>query len=98
MSESEYTDIIPAPTSIVRAPTDITIVNSSLAKPAMPSLDSLAKVSFYKLDLDTIFEGLIPDPLTESGGIHNATHHLNTIICGNPNAAKATRATSIPQP
>src|SRR2546425_708546 len=68
MSESEDTDIIPSPTSIVRAPTDITSVNSSLARPAIPSQDSLAKVTYYKLDLDTILDGLIPDPLPESGG------------------------------
>src|SRR5438094_5445836 len=88
MSESEDTDIIPAPTSIVRAPTDITTVNSSLAKPAMPSQDSLAKVTFYKLDLDTILDGLIPDPLPESGGKDNAIHHLNIIIFGKPNTGK----------
>jgi hypothetical protein len=66
MSESEDTDIIPSPTGIVRAPTDIMSVNSSLAEPAMPNQDSLAKVTFYKLDLDTILDGLIPDPLPES--------------------------------
>src|SRR6267378_3331810 len=88
MSESEDTDIIPAPTSIVRAPTNITTVNSSLARPAMPSQDSLAKVTFYKLDLDTILDGLIPDPLPESGGKDNAIHHLNIIIFGKPNTGK----------
>ncbi len=97
MSESEDTDIIPAPTSIVRAPTDITTVNSSLAKPAMPSQDSLAKVTFYKLDLDTILDGLIPDPLPESGGKDNAIHHLNIIIFGKPNTGKTTLAESIAQ-
>ncbi len=97
MSESEDTDIIPAPTSIVRAPTDITPVNSSLAKPAMPSQDSLAKVTFYKLDLDTILDGLIPDPLPESGGKDNAIHHLNIIIFGKPNTGKTTLAESIAQ-
>jgi ATPase family protein associated with various cellular activities (AAA) len=97
MSESEDTDIIPAPTSIVRAPTNITTVNSSLAKPAMPSQDSLAKVTFYKLDLDTILDGLIPDPLPESGGKDNAIHHLNIIIFGKPNTGKTTLAESIAQ-
>jgi len=97
MSESEDTDIIPAPTSIVRAPTDIATVNSSLAKPVMPSQDSLAKVTFYKLDLDTILDGLIPDPLPESGGKDNAIHHLNIIIFGKPNTGKTTLAESIAQ-
>ena len=97
MSESEDTDIIPAPTSIVRAPTDITTANSSLARPAMPSQDSLAKVTFYKLDLDTILDGLIPDPLPESGGKDNAIHHLNIIIFGKPNTGKTTLAESIAQ-
>src|SRR6266436_4546983 len=97
MSESEDTDIIPAPTSIVRAPTDIMSVNSSIAKPAMPSQDSLAKVTFYKLDLDTILDGLIPDPLPESGGKDNAIHHLNIIIFGKPNTGKTTLAESIAQ-
>jgi hypothetical protein len=97
MSESEDTDIIPVPTSIVRAPTDITTVNSSLAKPAMPSQDSLAKVAYYKLDIDTILDGLIPDPLPESGGKDNAIHHLNIIIFGKPNTGKTTLAESIAQ-
>jgi hypothetical protein len=97
MSESEDTDIIPVPTSIVRAPADITTVNSSLAKPVMPSQDSLAKVTFYKLDLDTILDGLIPDPLPESGGKDNAIHHLNIIIFGKPNTGKTTLAESIAQ-
>src|SRR5712664_2795877 len=95
MSESEDTDIIPAPTSIVRAPTDIMSVNSSIAKPAMPSQDSLAKVTFYKLDLDTILDGLIPDPLPESSGKDNAIHHLNIIIFGKPNTGKTTLSESI---
>src|SRR5260370_25498594 len=95
MSESEDTDIIPAPTSIIRAPTGITTVNSSLARPAMPTQDSLAKVTFYKLDLDTILDGLIPDPLPESGGKDNAIHHLNIIIFGKPNTGKTTLAESI---
>src|SRR6266550_1971660 len=97
MSESEDTHIIPSPTSIVRAPTDITTVNSSLAKQAIPSRDSLAKVTYYKLDLDTILDGLIPDPLPESGGKDNAIHHLNIIIFGKPNTGKTTLAESITQ-
>jgi hypothetical protein len=97
MSESEDTDIIPAPTSIVRVPTDITTVNSTLAKVAIPSQDSLAKVTYYKLDLDTILDGLIPDPLPESGGKDNAIHHLNIIIFGKPNTGKTTLAESIAQ-
>ena len=88
MSESEDTDIIPAPTNIVRAPTDITTVSSTLAKVAIPSQDSLAKVTYYKLDLDTILDGLIPDPLPESSGKDNAIHHLNIIIFGKPNTGK----------
>src|SRR2546422_4861031 len=88
MSESEDTDIIPASTSIVRAPTGITTVSSSLARPSIPSKDSLAKVTFYKLDLDTILDRLIPDPLPESGGKDNAIHHLNIIIFGKPNTGK----------
>ncbi|HVH15693.1 MAG TPA: hypothetical protein VNA15_08255, partial [Candidatus Angelobacter sp.] len=88
MSESEDTDILPSPTSIVRAPSDIISVNSSLAKPAIPSQDSLAKVTYYRLDLDSILNGLIPDPLPESGGKDNAIHHLNIIIFGKPNTGK----------
>jgi ATPase family protein associated with various cellular activities (AAA) len=95
MSESEDTDIIPAPTSIVHVPSDITTVNSSLARPVIPSPDALAKVTFYKLDLDTILDGLIPDPLPESGGKDNAIHHLNIIIFGKPNTGKTTLAESI---
>lgn len=97
MSESEDTDIVPASTSIVRAPTDSTTVNSTLAKVAIPSQDSLAKVTYYKLDLDTILDGLIPDPLPESGGKDNAIHHLNIIIFGKPNTGKTTLAESIAQ-
>src|SRR2546430_16925016 len=97
MSESEDTHIIPSPTSIVRAPTDITTVNSSLAKQAIPSRDSLAKGTYYKLDLDTILDGLIPDPLPESGGKDNAIHHLNIIISGKPNTGKTTLAESMAQ-
>src|SRR5713101_448842 len=97
MSESEDTDIFPAPTSIVRAPTDITTVNSSLAKSVIPSEDLLAKVTYWKLDLDTILDGLIPDPLPESIGKDNAIHHLNIIIFGKPNTGKTTLAESLAQ-
>src|SRR6267378_5797651 len=88
LTESEDTDIIPAPSSIVRAPSEITRVNSSLAKTVIPSKDLLAKVTFWKLDLDTILDGLIPDPLPESVGKDNAIHHLNIIIFGKPNTGK----------
>src|SRR5213083_2604275 len=97
MSESENTDIIPAPSSIVRAPSEITTVNSSLAKTVIPSKDSLAKVTYYKLDLDTILDGLIPDPLPESIGKDNAIHHLNIIIFGKPNTGKTTLSESLAQ-
>src|SRR5437899_8744699 len=97
MSESEDTDIIPARTSIVRAPTDITTVTSSLAKPVIPSRDSLAKVTYYQLDLHTILDGLIPDPLPMSGGKDNAIHHLNIIIFGKPNTGKTTLSESLAQ-
>jgi len=97
MSESEDTDIIPAPSSIVRGPSEITTVNSGLAKTVIPSKDSLAKVTYYKLDLDTILDGLIPDPLPESSGKDNAIHHLNIIIFGKPNTGKTTLAESIAQ-
>jgi hypothetical protein len=68
----------------------VTRVNSSLAKTVIPSEDSLAKVTYYKLDLDTILDGLIPDPLPVSGGKDNAIHHLNIIIFGKPNTGKST--------
>src|SRR5213592_2805220 len=97
MTESEDTDIIPSPTSIVRAPSAITPVNSALAKSVIPNDDSLAKVTFWKLDLDTILDGLIPDPLPESSGKDNAIHHLNIIIFGKPNTGKTTLAESIAQ-
>ena len=97
MSESENTDIIPAPSSIVRAPSEITTVNSGLAKTVIPSKDSLAKVTYYKLDLDTILDGLIPDPLPESIGKDNAIHHLNIIIFGKPNTGKTTLSESLAQ-
>jgi ATPase family protein associated with various cellular activities (AAA) len=97
MTESEDTDIIPAPSSIVRAPSEITTVNSSLAKSVIPSKDSLAKVTYWKLDLDTILDGLIPDPLPESSGKDNAIHHLNIIIFGKPNTGKTTLAESLAQ-
>src|SRR5437879_10617622 len=72
-------------------------MNSSLAKTAIPSQDSLAKVAYYKLDLDTILDGLIPDPLPESIGKGNAIHHLNIIIFGKPNTGKTTLAESLAQ-
>src|SRR2546427_4593098 len=97
MTESEDTDIIPSPTSIVRAPSAITPVNSALAKTVIPSEDLLAKVTYYKLDLDTILDGLIPDPLPVSIGRDNAIHHLNIIIFGKPNTGKTTLAESIAQ-
>src|SRR5207247_10437743 len=92
MSESEDTDIIPAPTSIVGAPTDITTVTSSLAKPVIPSRDSLAKLTYYKLDLDTVLDGLIPDLLPESGGRDIAIYILNIIFLGKPTFGKTTFA------
>src|SRR6267143_3739522 len=97
LTESEDTDIIPAPSSIVRAPSEITRVNSSLAKTVIPSADSLAKVTYYQLDLDTILDGLIPDPLPVSSGKDNAIHHLNIIIFGKPSTGKTTLAESIAQ-
>src|SRR6266705_945889 len=97
MTGSEDTDIIPSPTSIVRAPSAITPVNSALARSVIPNEDSLAKVTFWKLDLDTILDGLIPDPLPESVGKDNAIHHLNIIIFGKPNTGKTTLAESIAQ-
>jgi hypothetical protein len=75
----------------------VTRVNSSLAKTVIPSEDSLAKVTYYKLDLDTILDGLIPDPLPVSGGKDNAIHHLNIIIFGKPNTGKSTLSESIAQ-
>src|SRR5256884_937893 len=97
LTESEDTDIIPAPSSIVRAPSEITTVNSGLAKTVIPSKDLLAKVTYYRLDLDTILDGLIPDPLPESIGKDNAIHHLNIIIFGKPNTGKTTLAESLAQ-
>lgn len=97
MSESEDTDIVPAPTSIVRTPTALTPSNSTLARTTIPSESELAKVTFWKLDLDTILDGLIPDPLPESSGKDNAIHHLNIIIFGKPNTGKTTLAESIAQ-
>src|SRR5438034_9176791 len=95
MTESEDTDIIPSPTSIVRAPSAITPVNSALAKSVIPNDDSLPKVPFWKLDLDTILDRLIPDPLPESSGKDNAIHDLNIIIFGKPNTGKTTLAESL---
>ena len=97
MSESKDTEIVPAPSSTVRAPSEITTVNSGLAKTVIPSTDLLAKVTFWKLDLDTVLDGLIPDPLPESVGKDNAIHHLNIIIFGKPNTGKTTLAESLAQ-
>jgi ATPase family associated with various cellular activities (AAA) len=95
MRESEDTDIIPTPTSIMPAPSAITPVNSSLAKTVIPSESQLKNVTFWKLDLDTILDGLIPDPLPESSGKDNAIHHLNIIVFGKPNTGKTTLVESI---
>jgi hypothetical protein len=97
MSESEDTDIVPAPTSIVRAPSAITPANSTLARTVIPSESAIANVTFWKLDLDTILDGLIPNPLPDSSGQDNAIHHLNIIIFGKPNTGKTTLAESIAQ-
>src|SRR6266571_4242227 len=97
MSEPKDTEIVPSPSSIVRAPYEITAVNSSLAKSVIPSADLLAKVTYWKLDLDTILDGLMPDPLPESVGKDNAIHHLNIIIFGKPNTGKTTLAESLAQ-
>lgn len=97
MSESEDTDVVPSATSIVRAPTAITPSNSTLARTTIPGESELAKVTFWKLDLDTILDGLIPEPLPESSGKDNAIHHLNIIIFGKPNTGKTTLAESIAQ-
>jgi ATPase family associated with various cellular activities (AAA) len=97
MSESEDTDIIPSPSGIVHSPSSITTVNSSLAKTVIPSADLVKKVTYWKLDLDTILDGLIPDPLPESVGKDNAIHHLNIIIFGKPNTGKTTLAESLAQ-
>jgi ATPase family associated with various cellular activities (AAA) len=95
LRESEDTHIIPSPTNIVPAPSGITPVSSSLAKTVIPSESELKNVTFWKLDLDTILDGLIPDPLPESSGKDNAIHHLNIIIFGKPNTGKTTLAESI---
>src|SRR4029077_10811870 len=87
----------PAPSSIVRAPSEMTTVNSSLAKSVIPSAELVKKVTYWKLDLDTILDGLIPDPLPESVGKDNAIHHLNIIIFGKPNTGKTTLAESLAQ-
>src|SRR5437764_11381519 len=97
MAKPKDTEIVPSPTSIIRAPSDIATVNSGLAKSVIPSEDLLAKVTYYKLDLDTILDGLIPDPLPESIGKDNAIHHLNIIIFGKPNTGKTTLAESLAQ-
>ncbi len=97
MSDSEETDIIPAPSSIVPAPSAIERAGSELGKPVIPNETTLAKVTFYKLDLDTILDGLIPDPLPQSSGKDNAIHHLNIIIFGKPNTGKTTLGEAITQ-
>src|SRR5881409_449778 len=97
MTESEDTDVIPSRTSIVRVPSAITPLNSALARSVIPNDVSLAKVTFWKLDLDTILDGLIPDPLPVSIGKDNAIHHLNIIIFGKPNTGKTTLSESIAQ-
>src|SRR5437879_832933 len=97
MTEEKDTEIVPSPSSIVRAPSEITTVNSSLAKSVIPSADLLGKVTFWKLDLDTILDGLIPDPLPESVGKDNAIHHLNIIIFGKPNTGKTSLVESLAQ-
>lgn len=97
MSDSGETDIVPAPSSIVQAPSSISPARTSLGKAVIPSESALASVTFYKLDLDTILDGLIPDPLPESGGKDNAIHHLNVIIFGKPNTGKTTLGESIAQ-
>src|SRR5207244_13646245 len=61
---------------------------SSLAKSPSPRANRLAQVTYYMLDLDTILDGLIPDPLPESSGKDNAIHPLNIIIFGKPNTGK----------
>jgi hypothetical protein len=97
MSDSEETDIVPAPSSIAPSPSSISPTRSTLSKPTIPSESALAKVTFWKLDLDTILDGLIPDPLPESSGKDNAIHHLNVIIFGKPNTGKTTLGESIAQ-
>ena len=97
MSDSEDTQIVPAPSSVAHSPSKITASHSSLGKPVIPNEASLANVTFWKLDLDTILDGLIPDPLPESGGKDNAIHHLNIIIFGKPNTGKTTLGESVAQ-
>jgi ATPase family associated with various cellular activities (AAA) len=98
MSDPEETDIMPVPTDIVRSRTEITTrPESSLDRIPIPSETSLASVTFWKLDLDTILDRLIPDPLPVSSGTDNAIHHLNIIIFGKPNTGKTTLAESIAQ-
>src|SRR5712692_7177513 len=97
MAKSKDTGIIPSPKGIARAPSDITTVNSSLIKSVIPSEELVKKVTYWKLDLDTILDGLIPDPLPESIGKDNAIHHLNIIIFGKPNTGKTTLAESLAQ-
>ena len=91
------TGIVPSPTGIVRARTEITPTNSTLARTTIPTDSALQSVTYWKLDLETILDGLIPDPLPESSGKDNAIHHLNVIIFGKPNTGKTTLAESIAQ-
>jgi hypothetical protein len=86
-----------SPTDIVRARTEITTTNSTLVRTTIPTESALQGVTYWKLDLDTILDGLIPDPLPESSGKDNAIHHLNVIIFGKPNTGKTTLAESIAQ-
>ena len=97
MSDSEDTEIVPVSSSIVRSTSSITPARSSLSKTVIPHESALASVTFYKLDLDTILDGLIPNPLPESSGKDNAIHHLNVIIFGKPNTGKTTLGESIAQ-
>ncbi|MBO0887718.1 AAA family ATPase [Candidatus Bathyarchaeota archaeon] len=102
MTESEDSEIVPvptgimpSPTGIVRARTGIATTNSTLARTTIPTESALQGVTYWKLDLDTILDGLIPDPLPDSSGKDNAIHHLNIIIFGKPNTGKTTLAESI---
>ena len=104
LTESEDSEIIPvptgitpSPTGIVRARTEITTANTTLARSTIPPESALQGVTYWKLDLDSILDGLIPDPLPDSSGKDNAIHHLNVIIFGKPNTGKTTLAESIAQ-
>src|SRR5438477_2942432 len=88
-------EIVPVETEIVSVPTDMVEVDSSLAEPPV-SPAQLASVTYWKLDLDTILDGLIPDPLPESSGPKdNAIRHLNVIIFGKAATGKTTVAESL---